>query len=126
MSKVDYQKWALPDIEMYAGSTDIWDFYLYDLHMQEFKYDEVENYNYRLVIKDYGYTHRSNGTTYFTLTKTGTLRSGLDNAAVARFTFDKEDTFERYGKYTYQVEAYAADKYFSAQGNLFIVKNINQ
>lgn len=127
MAKIDYQKYDLPDIEMYAGNTDVWEFPLYDADGKKYVYDDVKGYTYKLVIKDYGYTHRPNGSTYFTLVKTGTLNTEDDGVhAYIRFEFTKADTNTRYGKYTYQVEASGADKFFSAQGNLYITKNINQ
>lgn len=127
MAKIDYQKYDLPDIEMYAGNTDVWEFPLYDSDGKKYAYDDVKGYTYKLVIKDYGYTHRPNGSTYFTLIKTGTLNVEDDNkSAYIRFEFAKADTNTRYGKFTYQVEASGADKFFSAQGNLYITKNINQ
>lgn len=127
MAKIDYQKYDLPDIEMYAGNTDVWEFPLYDADMRRYLYDDVNGYTYKLIIKDYGYTHRPNGATYFTLVKTGTLNTDDDGvSAYVRFKFDKSDTNARYGKYTYQVEASGGENYFSAQGHLYITKNINQ
>ena len=127
MAKINYQKYALPDIEMYAGNTDSWDFPLYDADMRRYLYTDVNAYTYRLIIKDFGYTHRDNGTTYFTLIKTGTLNVDDDGvSAIVHFEFEKEDTNARYGKFTYQMEASGVGKFFSAQGNLFITKNINQ
>ena len=127
MAKIDYQKYTLPDIEMYAGNTDAWDFPLYDMDMHRYSYEEAQPYTFKLIIKDYGYAHRPNGSTYFTLVKTGTVNIMDDGVtAYVHFAFEKADTFERYGKFTYQVEASGAGKFFSAQGNLFITKNINQ
>lgn len=127
MAKIDYEKYTLPDIEMYAGNTDVWEFPLYDSDGRLYEYNDVTGYTYKLVIKDYGYTHRPNGNTYFTLIKIGTLNVDDDGIhAYVRFKFEKNDTNIRYGKYTYQVEASNADNFFSAQGNLYITKNINQ
>lgn len=127
MAKIDYEKYTLPDIEMYAGNTDVWEFPLYDSDGRLYEYSDVTGYTYKLVIKDYGYTHRPNGNTYFTLIKIGTLNVDDDGIhAYVRFKFEKNDTNIRYGKYTYQVEASNADNFFSAQGNLYITKNINQ
>lgn len=127
MAKIDYQKYALPDIEMYAGNTDSWDFPLYDADMKRYLYTDVTAYTYKLIIKDYGYTHRPNGSTYFTLVKTGLLSVEDDGvSAYVHFDFEKADTNDRYGKFTYQMEATGAGKFFSAQGNLYITKNINQ
>ncbi len=127
MAKIDYEKYTLPDIEMYAGNTDVWEFPLYDADMRRYMYDDVKGYTYKLIIKDYGYVHRPNGSTYFTLIKVGTLNTEDDGVrAYVRFKFDKEDTNTRYGKFTYQIEASNAENFFSAQGNLYITKNINQ
>lgn len=126
MAKADYTRYILPDIEMYAGNTDTWDVQLFTPNMRQFDFSELEGYTYRLIIKDYGYTHRSNGPTYFTLVKTGTLiRDDNGVGAVAHFEFTKADTNDRYGKYTYQIEIEGRGEYASAQGNLFIFKNIN-
>ena len=112
---------------MYAGNTDIWDVPLYDSDMRRYVYDDVSGYTFRLIIKDYGYTHRPNGRTYITIVKTGTLNVEDDGvSAYIHFAFDKEDTNAVYGKFTYQIEAAGAGRYFSAQGNLYITKNINQ
>lgn len=127
MAKIDYQRFTLPDIEMYAGNTDTWAVPLYDVSMRRYAYDEVSGYTFKLIIKDYGYTHRPNGSTYFTLVKVGTLNIEDDGvSAYVHFDFLKEDTLDRYGKYTYQIEASGAGQYFTAQGNLYITKNINQ
>lgn len=127
MAKIDYQKYTLPDIEMYAGNTDSWDVPLYDSDMRRYQYNDVSGYTYKLIIKDFGYTHRSNGSTYFTLIKTGTLNTDDDGvSAQVHFDFEKADTNTRFGKFTYQIEASGAGKYFSAQGSLYITKNINQ
>ena len=112
---------------MYAGNTDSWDFPLYDASMKQYAYDDVSGYDYKLIIKDYGYTHRPNGSTYFTLVKSGVLNTEDDGiGAYVHFNFEKEDTNAQYGKFTYQIEASGAGKFFSAQGNLYITKNINQ
>ena len=50
MAKINYQKYALPDIEMYAGNTDSWDFPLYDADMRRYLYTDVNAYTYRLII----------------------------------------------------------------------------
>lgn len=127
MAKINYQRYTLPDIEMYAGNTDVWEFPLYDAEKRRYLYDDVNGYTYKLIIKDYGYTHRPNGSTYFTLVKTGDLNTEDDGvSAYARFKFDKSDTDGRYGKFVYQIEASNAENYFSAQGYLYITKNINQ
>ena len=127
MAKIDYQKYDLPDIEMYAGNTDVWEFPLYTPDMQRQQYDDVSAYTYKLIIKDYGYNHRTNGSTYLTLVKTGTLNTEDDGtSAYARFMFSKEDTNAWYGKFTYQFEASGYGNYYTAQGNLYITKNINQ
>ena len=127
MAKIDYERYTLPDIEMYAGNTDVWEFALYDFKGIRMKCEDAVLFEYQLVIKDYGYTHRQNGATYFSLTKPGeVVIDDEDEFANAQFVFAKEDTVDRFGKFTYQIEAFADGNYYTAQGNLYILKNINQ
>lgn len=127
MPKIDYTKNCLPDIEMYAGNTDVWDFPVYSTNIGIMSYEDLTNYSFSLIIKDFGYTYRSNGPTRLSLTKQGILMEDQETGdALVRFTFSKGDTEAMYGKYTYQIEATSGGLYFTAQGNLFITKNINQ
>lgn len=129
MSKIDYRRDILPDIEMYGGATDLWEIPLYHGDGTRISHDESRNATYKLVIKDYGYTHRSNGTTYFVLTKIGSVIYDDDGvSALLTFRFTKSETFTRYGKFTYQVIAESNDGTFRniAQGNLYITKAIDQ
>ena len=129
MPKIDYRRRILPDIEMYGGSTDSWEIPLYHDKGSRVTYREAQSATYRLVINDYGYAHRSNGTTYFVLTKSGSIIYDDDQeSALLLFRFTKNDTFARYGKFTYQVIAEAVDGTYRnvAQGNLYITKAIDQ
>ena len=128
MAKIDYQRYTLPDIEMYAGNTDVWEFPLYNSKMVPYEYRDMNAYTFRLIIDDYGYTRRQTVLSQNALVKTGDLVRLDDGTAMARFEFAKQETNTRFGKYTYQIEADAEDagKYFSAQGSLYIIKNMNQ
>lgn len=129
MSKIDFRRTILPDIEMYGGSTDMWEIPLYKNDNTRMLYDDAEKCTFTLVIKDYGYVHRTNGSTYFSLTKPGQIIHDDDESlAVLLFQFAKADTFSRYGKFTYEVIAEGAGGAFrnSAQGNLYITKSIDQ
>lgn len=127
MAKIDYEKYTLPDIEMYAGNTDTWDIPLYDQDMKPCRYEDLDGYACKLVIKDYGFTHRTNGSTYFTLVKNGEINLAEDGVgAFISFKFTKADTNGKFGKYIYQIEVEGSNSYSSAQGNLYIIKNINQ
>lgn len=129
MSKIDFRRTILPDIEMYGGSTDVWEIPLYSGDGQRMKYNDAVKCTFTLVIKDYGYVHRPNGATYFSLTKPGSVIHDDDDAlGLLRFQFAKSDTFSRYGKFTYEVIAEGANGSYrnSAQGNLYITKSIDQ
>ena len=129
MSKIDFRRTILPDIEMYGGSTDVWEIPLYISDNTRMTYKDAEKCTFTLVIKDYGYVHRSNGTTYFSLTMPGQLVRDVDDvSAILRFQFSKADTLSRYGKFTYEVIAEGAMGMFrnAAQGNLYITKSIDQ
>ena len=126
MAKIDYSRYTLPDIEMYGGSTDAWNVELYWPDMRRHQYEDLKSYTFKLIIKDYGYTHRENGTTLFELEKTGTIAHEDNGDAFVDFKFEKADTFNRRGKFVYQIEASWKDNYYVAQGNLFITKNIDQ
>ena len=128
MPKIDYRREILPDIEMYGGNTDQWEIDLYDGDGKRMTYEGALHFTFSLVIKDYGYTHRQNGMNYFTLVKSGNVTHDQQMNALLNFKFDKEDTLERYGKFTYQV--IVEDNVYGlrnvAQGNLFITKAIDQ
>lgn len=130
MSKIDFRRTILPDIEMYGGSTDVWEIPLYVGDNSRMKYDDAINCTFTLIIKDYGYVHRSNGSTYFSLTKPGQIihDDEKDDLAILRFQFAKAETLSRYGKFTYEVIAEGANGAFrnAAQGNLYITKSIDQ
>ena len=126
MAKIDYQRYTLPDIEMYAGNTDVWEFPLYNSNMVPYNYEDVNGYTFRLIIDDYGYTRRQTVLSQNALVKTGVLARQDDDTALVRFELMKPETNTRFGKYTYQIEAEGAGKFFSAQGSLYIVKNMNQ
>lgn len=126
MGKMDYRENVLPDIEMYGGNTDTWQIPLYRDNNARMRWENARDATYTLVIKDYGYTHKPNGATYFTLTKTGRLEQEPDGNAVVIFQFDKNDTLSMYGKYTYQIIAEDENYSHAEQGTLFITKNINQ
>lgn len=128
MPKIDYRREILPDIEMYGGNTDQWEINLYRSNGQRLNYVSALHCTFTLVIKDYGYTHRPNGMNYFTLIKSGYVTHDTEMNAILNFDFKTEETFGRYGKYTYQV--IAEDNTYEvrnvAQGNLFITKAIDQ
>ena len=128
MPKIDYRRIILPDIEMYGGNTDLWEIPLYHSDDQRMTYESATHCTFTLVIKDYGYTHRTNGATYFTLTKPGTIIRDDDELALLTFQFEKAETFAKFGKFTYQVIAESSEFGFRnvAQGNLFITKAIDQ
>jgi len=127
MTRVDYKVHILPDIEMYAGATDVWYVELYNPDGKRYRYEEISDYELELIIKDYGYTHRPNGATYTTVRKTGALAAEPDGAdATAVFRFETGDTYGLYGKFTYQIQATCAGNQYLGQGNLYIKKNINQ
>lgn len=128
MPKIDYRRTILPDIEMYGGNTDQWEIPLYRSGGQRLSYDDALHCTFTLVIKDYGYTHRTNGMNYFTLVKSGYVTHDTQNNAILNFDFTTSETFQRYGKYIYQViaEDTTYDVRNVAQGNLFITKAIDQ
>lgn len=129
MSKIDYARDILPDIEMYGGSTDLWEIPLYRESGARMTYIDAQSCTFTLVIKDYGYTHRTNGSTYFVLEKSGTVLYDDDLVSgLVSFRFTKSDTFGRYGKFIYQVIAESGDGSLRniAQGSLFITKAIDQ
>lgn len=126
MGQSNLQNYVLPDIEMYAGDTDIWEFQINDEHMRPLSYDDVKYFEFKLVIKDFGYAHRPSGM-YFTITKTGECAEEEGTGfGLARFTFSKNDTLDRYGKYLYRMEVTGNGLITSAQGNLYITRNIDQ
>ena len=128
MPKIDYRREILPDIEMYGGNTDQWEIQLFRSSGEKMSYTDALHCTFTLVIKDYGYTHRTNGTSYFTLIKPGFVTYDGDGNAILNFIFTVDETFERYGKYTYQVIAENTNYEIRnvAQGNLFITKAIDQ
>lgn len=130
MPKIDFHRTILPDIEMYGGNTDVWELPLYSSDGVRMLYSDAEHCMFTLVVKDYGYNHRSNGSTYLSLVKPGQIVHDYDDRdlAILRFQFSKADTFTRYGKFTYEVIADVASGGFrnSAQGNLYITKSIDQ
>ncbi len=127
MAKIDYQRYTLPDVEMYAGNTDVWEFPLYNSNMIPYMYRDMNGYAFRLIVDSYGYVRRQqSGLSQTSLVKPGTLVKADDGTAFVRFEFTKAETNLKFGKYTYQIEAEGYEKYFSAQGSLYIVKNINQ
>lgn len=126
MAKIDYERHSLPDIEMYAGNTDTWCFNLHDQNRTPYRYDEMTGYTFRLIIDDYGYVKRQSGLSQDAVVKTGELTQEYDGSAVVRFKFAKADTNLRSGKYTYQFEAEGLGNYHSAQGSLYVIRNINQ
>lgn len=129
MDKMDFKRNILPDIEMYGGDTDRWEIPLYFNENRRMLYSEMSNYTFTLTIKDYGYTHRPNGSNYFTLIKQGSISMDDDgSSAVLTFQLAKNDTIIRDGKFTYQITAETTDGQFrnSAQGELLIIKSIDQ
>lgn len=126
MAKIDYQRYALPDIEMYAGNTDIWEFPLFNSNGVPYTSEEMEGYNFRLIIDDYGFVRGRNTMSQNVIVKPGNLMDLEDGSAVVRFEFTKPETERKFGKYTYQFEAEGGERFFSAQGSLYIIKNMNQ
>ena len=128
MPRIDYRRQILPDIEMYGGNTDQWEIPLFRSRDERLSYEDALHCTFTLVIKDFGYCHRTNGMSYFTLIKPGYVTHDPDGGGIANFDFTTSETFGRYGKYTYQV--IAEDTTYAvrvvAQGNLFITKAIDQ
>lgn len=126
MPKIDNRRIILPDVEMYGGSTDYWEICLYD-NGGAMSYEDAQELSFSLVVKDYGYIHRESGSTYTTITKSGTVIRNYDGTASVKFQFSKNDTINIYGKYTYQIIAESQELGFrsSAQGTLFITKSID-
>lgn len=125
MAKIDFERYTLPDIEMYAGNTDVWEFRLYNSGALPYEYRDVNGYSYQLIIKDFAY-RREEGQSNVSIIKSGELVKDDDGTAFVRFEFMKSETNELYGKFIYQFEAIGQGKFFSAQGSLYITKNINQ
>lgn len=127
MPKIDYKRSILPYIEMYGGNSDVWEIPIYRSDHERMSYSDAQLCTFTLVIKDYGYTHRTNGSSNFTLTKAGVVTSENGDALVT-FSFVPSDTKSAYGKYVYQIvsEGVSSSERIAEQGELFITKAIDQ
>ena len=118
---------VLPYIEMYGGNSDVWEIPVYGSDNTRLPYADATLCTFKLTIKDYGYSHRPNGTCDVSIVKTGELLNEDGNALIM-FQFAPSDTMEVSGKFIYQISAEgpAVSDRNVAQGELCIVRAIDQ